>query len=190
MPPVAGNTTTTALGVFKPEFIDETLEHGFAAGEHGTEPGLPTGWQPEQIAIAALAALEVELPRNQQYPAGLTILLTSNDRIQDLNNRFRGKDRPTNVLSFPDAAHEQPATPAQAAGEDRYIGDIAIAIGVLTDEADRAGIAVSDHLAHLVMHGTLHLLGYDHERSKEEARQMEQIEIRALLRLGIANPYE
>jgi probable rRNA maturation factor len=106
----------------------------------------------------------------------LTLLLTNDTRLQSLNAQFRGKDVPTNVLSFP------------TAGDDSYLGDIAIALGLTAREAAAAGISLEAHTLHLAVHGVLHLLGYDHVRSRE-ARIMEQLEISILDELGIANPY-
>jgi probable rRNA maturation factor len=93
-----------------------------------------------------------------------------------LNSQFRGKDAPTNVLSFP------------AAETDGYLGDVAIALGVTSHEAAASGISLEDHTLHLVVHGVLHLLGYDHVRSRE-ARVMERLELTILDGLGIPSPY-
>lgn len=106
----------------------------------------------------------------------LTIMLTTDKRVQKLNAEFRGKDKPTNVLSFP-------------AGLDDYLGDIAIAYGVTAREAKEAGKTLSDHTLHLTVHGVLHLLGYDHI-TERQARVMEPMEVRILQGMKIANPYE
>ena len=105
-----------------------------------------------------------------------TILLADDAKLKSLNLDFRGKDNPTNVLSFP------------AQGTGSYLGDIAVAFGVTDREAKEAGKPFAAHATHLVVHGVLHLLGYDHERAGE-ARIMEQLEIAILAELGIANPY-
>jgi probable rRNA maturation factor len=105
---------------------------------------------------------------------GFTILLAGDKRLRALNHDFRGKDKPTNVLSFP--------------GDDGYAGDIAIAYGITRKEAKDAGKSFADHASHLVVHGVLHLAGYDHERPRD-ARMMEPLEVKILKRLGIADPY-
>ena len=100
-----------------------------------------------------------------------------------LNARFRGRDRPTNVLSFPAAA-----LPAVNAAAARPLGDLVICPQVLRSEAREQNKSLRAHWAHLVVHGALHLIGYDHER-KADARRMERREIAVLRRLGFANPY-
>ena len=98
-----------------------------------------------------------------------------------LNAHYRGEDRPTNVLSFP-------AAPLPAAARARPLGDLVICAQVVRAEACAQGKAVRAHWAHLVVHGALHLIGYDHER-EADARRMERREIRVLRGLGFANPY-
>ena len=106
----------------------------------------------------------------------LTILLTNNGKLKALNRDFRGKDKPTNVLSFP------------SLGDSPSLGDIALALEIIKSEARAQKKNLAEHAAHLAMHGTLHLLGHDHEKSSE-ARKMETLEIALLERLGIADPY-
>ena len=106
----------------------------------------------------------------------LTVMLTTNGRLQKLNAEFRGKDKPTNVLSFP-------------AGLEDYLGDVAIAYGVTAREAKDAKKTLLDHTTHLTVHGVLHLLGYDHETTRQ-ANKMEPLEVRILQAMKIANPYE
>ena len=138
------------------------------------------GWGEEDplrsLAGRALGALGAELPGASGQAA---LALVDDATIRALNGRYRAKDKPTNVLSFPATG------PARAAG---FLGDIAIARETLLAEAARDGLSFEDHLAHLIIHGYLHLLGHDHE-SDDDARHMEAIEIRALARLGIADPY-
>jgi probable rRNA maturation factor len=111
---------------------------------------------------------------------GVTILLSDNETVRDLNARFRGKDRPTNVLSFP-------AAPMPGA-KHPPLGDIVLGYGVCAEEARAQGKSLSDHLAHLTVHGVLHLLGRDHE-DDVEAENMEAEERAILAGLGVADPY-
>ncbi|GAA0588216.1 rRNA maturation RNase YbeY [Rhizomicrobium electricum] len=108
--------------------------------------------------------------------ADLTVLLTTDKRVQALNRDFRSKDKPTNVLSFP-------------SGGNDYLGDIAMAYGVTAKEAKAEGKTLLDHATHLAVHGVLHLVGYDHVTARQ-AKVMEPMETRILATLGIADPYE
>ena len=123
-----------------------------------------------------------------ERPAEISVRLTGDDQVRALNAEWRGKDKPTNVLSFPMAdGHElQQET---IAGRELLLGDIILARGVCEAEAAEKGITVEQHATHLLIHGTLHLLGYDH-LDDAGAADMEAREVRALERLGIANPYE
>ncbi|MGA0561852.1 rRNA maturation RNase YbeY [Ancylobacter sp. VNQ12] len=113
--------------------------------------------------------------------AEIAVKLTDDGAIRTLNRDWRGKDYATNVLSFP--------TPEMArAGGDPHLGDIAIAFETLEREALAEGKPLADHLAHLAVHGTLHLLGYDHEVT-EEAEEMEAMERLVLAGLGVPDPY-
>lgn len=120
-------------------------------------------------ATAALAAAQRE--------GAVVVLLTDDAGVQDLNLRFRGKDSPTNVLSFP-----APETP-----ED-HLGDIALAHGVCVREAAEQGKTLAHHLQHLVAHGVLHLVGYDHENDAD-AEDMEGLERVVMAGLGAPDPY-
>lgn len=121
----------------------------------------------ERAAGAALGAVQ----------GNVVVLLTDNEAVRDLNARFRDKDRPTNVLSFP--------APESAAP---HLGDIVLAFGVCAAEAEAQGKALADHLSHLVVHGVLHLLGRDHE-DDAEAEAMEAEEREILAGIGVADPY-
>ena len=114
-------------------------------------------------------------------PGPVTLLLTDDDTVRDLNARFRGKDHATNVLSFP--AAPQPGLPGP-----QPLGDLALAFGVCAAEAAAQGKTLADHLRHLVVHGVLHLLGHDHE-DDAEAEAMEALEREILAGLGVADPY-
>lgn len=123
------------------------------------------------VRAAAEAALAGERGDN------VTVLLTDDATVRELNARFRGKDSPTNVLSFP-APHNP----------EGFLGDVALAFGTCAREAAEQGKAVGDHLQHLVAHGVLHLVGYDHQ-SDAEAQAMEALEREILAGLGVPDPY-
>ena len=121
-------------------------------------------------------------------PVELSVRLSGDDDVRKLNAQWRGKDKATNVLSFP-MAESDDLTSAKLADAELLLGDIILARGVCEAEAADKGVSVEDHATHLVVHGTLHLLGYDHH-DDDQAADMEAREVRALGRLGIANPYE
>ena len=125
----------------------------------------------ERAADAALAAMPASRARD------VVVLLTGDDAVRALNREFRGKDAPTNVLSFP--AIENP---------EGFIGDVALAYETCAREADEQGKPLAHHLQHLVAHGVLHLVGYDHE-SDAEAQAMEALEREILSGLGVPDPY-
>jgi probable rRNA maturation factor len=131
------------------------------------------------VELAAHAAF-AEAPPRTPAPHEATVVLTDDAEMRDLNRDWRGKDAPTNVLSFP--AGETP-------GEPVPLGDIVIAYETALKEADAESITLSDHVSHLVVHGMLHLLGFDHMED-DEAERMEDLESHALASLGIADPYE
>ena len=131
-------------------------------------------WRTHRGLAARLTSAAEAARKVARLKGGFTILLAGDRKLRALNHGFRGKDKPTNVLSFP--------------GADGYAGDIALAYGVTRREAKAAGKTVTDHATHLVVHGVLHLAGHDHERPKE-ARAMEGLEVKILGRLGIADPY-
>jgi probable rRNA maturation factor len=120
----------------------------------------------------------------------VSIRYTSDEEVQTLNRSYRQKDKPTNVLSFPMIQPELLETilPEDEDGE-ALLGDIVLAHGVCAREAADKQVSVEDHATHLIVHGTLHLLGYDHEQGEAEAEAMEDIERVALSTLGIDDPY-
>ncbi len=143
-------------------------------------------WPPEDelraVAERAIAAALAVLrdgsgppPRALAEGTELSILFTDDAAVQKLNAAWRGKDKPTNVLSFP-----------QASGP--LLGDVILAAETVRDEAALAQKPLRDHMAHLIVHGFLHLIGYDHE-ADAEAEAMEAVEREALARMGIADPY-
>jgi len=138
------------------------------------------GWRKVRGLLPRLkrAAAAAERAARFRGASTLTILLSRDGKLKSLNRDFRGKDKPTNVLSFPAGPNK-----------DGYRGDIALALGVTRREAKSAGKSLADHAAHLVVHGVLHLAGHDHERVRD-AKVMEKLEIDILHGLGIANPYE
>lgn len=128
-----------------------------------------------EMVMTAIAASSAAPPAN----AACDVLFADDATLADLNARFRGKDGPTNVLAFP-------APPSDAA--NAFLGDVAVALETAGREAAERAIALTDHATHLVLHGVLHLLGYDHERDDERDR-MERAEVQILAGLGIADPY-
>ena len=126
----------------------------------------------EVAAFTTLAALDP-----QRWREGVTILLADDDAVAELNQGFRHKAGPTNVLSFP-----APSNP------EHHLGDIALAYGVCAREAGEQGKPLAHHLQHLVAHGVLHLVGYDHQ-TEAEAEAMEALEREILDRLGVPDPY-
>ena len=117
----------------------------------------------------------------------LTVILADDAAVRALNAEWRGKDKPTNVLSFPAATPEEIAR-ARAGGPPLLLGDVVLALETCRREAEDEGKPLADHLAHLVVHGVLHLLGHDHA-TEPEAERMEALEVAVLARLGIADPY-
>ena len=122
--------------------------------------------------------------------AEVSVKFTSDEEVLSLNAAWRGKDKATNVLSFPMVERELLAALVRTGEGEALLGDIVLAHGVCAAEAADKGLGVCTHAAHLVVHGTLHLLGYDHERGDEDAETMEATERRSLAALGIADPYE
>jgi len=139
-----------------------------------TVPGL------EALARRACEAALLE----HAADADVALLFTSDDEIATLNAQWRNKTGATNVLSFP-APADQPIPD----GEVKPLGDIVLAYGTIAREAEEQGKTMAAHTTHLIVHGCLHLLGYDH-LSEQEAEQMEALEIGVLAGLGIDNPYE
>ena len=122
-----------------------------------------------RAAKAALAAVH-------EGPAEISLALADDAAVRVLNRDYRGKDKPTNVLSF-------------ESGERPFLGDVVLALETVLAEAEDQGKPAADHFTHLVVHGVLHLLGHDHE-TRAEARRMESLEVAVLAGLGVPDPYE
>lgn len=119
----------------------------------------------------------------------ISFVLTDDRRMRALNRAYRGKDKPTNVLSFAALDSAKLGARGPKASMPWLLGDVVLASGVVAREAKAQRKSLKDHLSHLAVHGVLHLLGYDHEQ-EEDAEAMEALEIAALAGMGIANPYE
>jgi len=144
------------------------------ACDDDTVPGAPTikSWIESAVAAAGIA-VDTEV----------SVRVVSPEEILALNSGYRGKDKPTNVLSFP--VGEVAGLPDDM---PQPLGDIVVCAGVVRDEARQQGKDIADHWAHMLVHGTLHLLGFDHE-SDSDAADMEALESRILSDRGLANPY-
>ena len=149
-----------------------------------------TRWDELARAAAEAAIAESRFPAllTSDRAAEISVRLTGDEQVRALNAEWRGKDKPTNVLSFPMTEADELAA-ATVAEQELLLGDIVLAQGVCEAEAAEKHVPVASHAAHLIAHGTLHLLGYDHG-DEDAAADMEAREVRALARLGIANPYE
>jgi probable rRNA maturation factor len=147
-------------------------------------------WLPLVRGAVEAAVVESAYPElmDSGRPAEISVTLTGDGQVRALNAKWRGKDKATNVLSFP-MADELDLARANVAERELLLGDVVLARGVCEREAADKSVSVEQHAAHLIVHGTLHLLGHDHLRD-DEAAEMESREVRALARLGIANPYE
>lgn len=157
------------------------------------------GWNdalPGLDGVAALGArLAVEARGLDPADFTLAVLACDDTRIRDLNVGFRGMDKATNVLSWPafELAPKSPGgtpdlPPKPTTGDPVFLGDVAIALQTCTHEAENASIPLKNHVLHLILHGCLHLLGYDHE-AEADAHVMEGLERDALMGLGISDPY-
>lgn len=160
-----------------------------------TSPDLPLdidlaveggAWPPEAeleaLVVHAAGAAFAELGLAGNGRAELSVVFTDDAAIRTLNAEWRGKDKPTNVLSFP------AFPPAKGGRLPPMLGDIVLAAETVAREADEEGKPLENHISHLVIHGLLHLLGYDHE-TDDEAEEMEAVERLALARLAIPDPY-
>jgi len=149
--------------------------------------GWPDGeWEALAMRAAvacADAAAELANPR-----LSASLLFTSDEEVHTLNREWRERDKPTNVLSFPMLAREE-LLDLSAEGPPAMLGDVALAYETCAREAAAKSVPLEHHAAHLIVHGLLHLAGYNHETCEEDADKMEALEVRILAKLGIADPY-
>ncbi|MEM7689713.1 MAG: rRNA maturation RNase YbeY [Pseudomonadota bacterium] len=136
-------------------------------------------------AGAAAGAVAAELANAR---LSVSVLFTSDAQVHALNREWRQRDKPTNVLSFPMLERDALLDLAPE-GPPAMLGDIALAYETCAREADEKGVPLDHHAAHLIIHGLLHLAGHDHVHSDREADAMEKLEISALAKMGIADPY-
>jgi probable rRNA maturation factor len=118
----------------------------------------------------------------------LCVRLSDDDELHRLNRTYRETDRPTNVLAFPTSDDPDRLLASDEGDRPILVGDVALALGTAKTEAERGGVPLAAHTAHLVVHGVLHLLGHDHG-DEAEARRMDVLEVNALNRLGVAHPH-
>jgi probable rRNA maturation factor len=135
------------------------------------------------LAITPFAALVDAAPLVE-----VAVRLTDDTEVRALNHDFRGKDKPTNVLSFPQVQADLLESLANSDDGEILLGDIVLARETCAREAEEKGVSLADHATHLIVHGALHLVGYDH-MDDVAAAAMEALEVKALASLGIANPY-
>ena len=160
------------------------------------ETGVGPGWGDEQEWIdlarrAVRAALGVSPFANlidKQVDVEVAVKLSDDDEVQGLNATYRGKDKPTNVLSFPMVQPDLLQSLENSDDGEALLGDIILARETCAREAEEKGVTMAQHATHLIAHGTLHLLDYDHQNEADAAR-MEELEVKALATLGLANPY-
>jgi probable rRNA maturation factor len=155
------------------------------------EPGWPEeDWQrvAQRAVDAALDTSPYGWLRERRFTAEISVRLTDDDEVQALNRAYRGKDKPTTVLSFPLVQHDLLEGLTNSDDGEVLLGDIVLASGVCATEAAAKAVPVATHATHLIVHGLLHLLGYDHQ-GDAEAEAMEAIERSALASIGIADPY-
>lgn len=147
----------------------------------------PSGEWEELAGRASEAAADIE-PALANPRLTVSLLFTSDAEIHGLNREWRQRDKPTNVLSFPMLTREE-LLALLPDGPPEMLGDIALAHETCAREAAEKGVSLEDHATHLLIHGLLHLAGHDHVESDAEAEAMEKLEIAALAKLGIADPY-
>jgi len=141
-----------------------------------------------EAAAAALALTPFASLADAAPLVEISVRLTDDTEVHALNRDFRGKDKPTNVLSFPQVQADLLETMSNSDDGEILLGDIVLARETCAREAEEKGVSLEDHATHLMVHGVLHLVGYDH-MDDVSATAMEALEVKALASLGIANPY-
>ena len=154
--------------------------------------GWPQGPDWAALADRAVRAALAHSTQGELLTASMavevSVKFTSDEEVRQLNRDYRQKDKPTNVLSFPMVQADLLETLDNSDDGEVLLGDIVLALGVCTAEAADKGVSVEAHATHLVVHGTFHLLGFDH-MNDQDAEEMETAEREALVSLGIADPY-
>ena len=160
--------------------------------EVSVEEGWPEGNWESLAAQAIRAALKVSpygWIAEGAFTSEISVRLTSDEEVRELNRGYRQKDKPTNVLSFPMVQKDLLDALANSDDGEVLLGDIVLAAGVTSAEAAEKRVDLATHATHLIVHGTLHLLGFDHEEGEAEAEAMEEMERQALAALGLDDPY-
>ena len=165
-----------------PEAGPIDIELAIEAGDWGDEEVVLA--EVDRIIAGALDVGHFDVPKY----AELSLVLTDDAHIRELNRTWRGHDKPTNVLSFPSGDDDEPAISDDYSDQPMLLGDIVIARETLVREAMDEGKSIADHFCHLLVHGFVHLMGYDHE-VEAEAEEMEALETEILASLGVADPY-
>lgn len=150
--------------------------------------GDATDW--EALAARAAGAAAQVAPELASEALLVSLVFADDAEVHALNKQWRARDKPTNVLSFPMLSRDEVLHAAADPGHAGMLGDLILAHGVCLREAEAKGVTVEAHATHLIVHGLLHLAGYDHETGEAEATQMEALETKALAMLGLADPYD
>lgn len=153
------------------------------------DPVWPSSTDWEALAARAAEVAAAVAPELAHEHLLVSLVMADDEEVHALNKQWRAKDKPTNVLSFPMLSREEVLAATAAPGAPGMLGDLILAHGVCVREATEKGIAVEAHAAHLVIHGLLHLAGYDHETGEADATEMEALETKALALMGFADPY-
>ncbi|HEY0014463.1 MAG TPA: rRNA maturation RNase YbeY [Allosphingosinicella sp.] len=144
----------------------------------------------ERAVQAAVAESNFSWLGTSECDFEVSVRFSSDEDVRALNAAWRAKDKATNVLSFPMIERDFLETFRSSGPGEALLGDVILAHGVCAREASEKGVSVETHAAHLIVHGMLHLLGYDHETGDEDAEAMEETERRALAAIGISDPYQ